>query len=185
MPSSRIRGGRRLAGALVALALVGAGVWMALTVGNPFPPDTLVMATGPDGSAYPELGARYREILGRAGIDLRVIKTAGGAENLARLRDRPAGVKVAFLESGLTTPEDSPDLVREITNLGRKGNGSDAGTHSRMMAQRPGRTLTVSAGRLVCPALAGPFARRTSCRAFFASAPIVVRGAIGCGKSVR
>jgi TRAP-type uncharacterized transport system substrate-binding protein len=84
---------------------------MALTVGNPFPPDTLTMATGPEGSAYPELGARYGEILKRAGIDLRVIKTEGGVENLALLRDRAAGVKVALLESGLTTREESPDLV--------------------------------------------------------------------------
>jgi TRAP-type uncharacterized transport system substrate-binding protein len=111
MPSSSIRSSRRLAGALVALALFGAGVWMALTVGNPFPPDTLTMATGPEGSAYPELGARYGEILKRAGIDLRVIKTEGGVENLALLRDRAAGVKVALLESGLTTREESPDLV--------------------------------------------------------------------------
>ena len=58
MLSSHSRSGRRLAGALVALAVVGAGVWMALTVGNPFPPHTLIMATGPEGSAYHELGAR-------------------------------------------------------------------------------------------------------------------------------
>jgi TRAP-type uncharacterized transport system substrate-binding protein len=111
MLSSRIRSGRRLAGALVVLALAGAGVWMVLTVGSPFPPDTLTMATGPEGSAYPELGTRYREVLGRAGIDLRVIQTEGGVENLSRLRDPAEGVKVAFLESGLTTPEESPGLV--------------------------------------------------------------------------
>jgi TRAP-type uncharacterized transport system substrate-binding protein len=111
MPSSRIRSGRQLAGALVALALLGAGGWMALTVGNPFPPDTLIMATGPDGSAYPELGARYREILGRAGIDLHIIRTEGGVENLERLRDGATGVKVAFLESGLTSRTESPGLV--------------------------------------------------------------------------
>jgi TRAP-type uncharacterized transport system substrate-binding protein len=69
------------------------------------------MATGPEGSAYHELGARYREVLRRAGIDLRVIRTEGGVENLARLRDPASGVKVAFLESGLTNQEESPDLV--------------------------------------------------------------------------
>jgi TRAP-type uncharacterized transport system substrate-binding protein len=111
MLSSRARSGRRLAGALVALAVIGAGVWMALTVGNPFPPHTLMMATGPEGSAYYELGARYREVLRRAGIDLRVVRTEGGVENLARLRDPASGVKVAFLESGLTSQEESPDLV--------------------------------------------------------------------------
>ncbi len=111
MLSSRTPRGRRLAVALVALAVVGAGVWMALTVGNPFPPRTLMMATGPEGSAYHEYGALYREVLRRAGIDLRVIRTEGGVENLARLRDPASGVKVAFLESGLTNREESPDLV--------------------------------------------------------------------------
>ena len=111
MPSSRPRSGRRLAAALVVLAVVGAAVWMALTVGNPFPPHTVIMATGPEGSAEYELGARYREVLRRSGFDLRVIRTQGGVENLARLRDPRSGVKVAFLESGLTTREESPDLV--------------------------------------------------------------------------
>ncbi len=111
MLSSRPRSGRRLAGALVVLAVVGAAVWMALTVGNPFPPHTVIMATGPEGSAEYELGARYREVLHRSGFDLHVIRTQGGVENLARLRDPRSGVKVAFLESGLTTQEESPDLI--------------------------------------------------------------------------
>jgi TRAP-type uncharacterized transport system substrate-binding protein len=107
----RTRRGLRLAGALFLLAAGGAVVWMALTVGNPFPPDTLTMATGPQGSAYQVLGARYREILHRAGVDLRVIPTAGGVENLARLREEGSGVSVAFLESGLTDREASPNLA--------------------------------------------------------------------------
>jgi len=69
------------------------------------------MATGPEGSAYHELGARYQEVLRRAGIDLRVVRTEGGVENLVRLRDPASGVKVAFVESGLTNREESPDLV--------------------------------------------------------------------------
>jgi TRAP-type uncharacterized transport system substrate-binding protein len=110
IPQFRLHSGW-LAAALVALAVAGAGVWMALTVGNPFPPDTLIMATGPEGSAYQEFGARYHEVLGRAGIDLRVVQTEGGVENLRRLRDPASGVKVAFVESGLTNREESPSLV--------------------------------------------------------------------------
>jgi TRAP-type uncharacterized transport system substrate-binding protein len=69
------------------------------------------MATGPAGGAYEVLGARYREVLRRSGMDLRVVPTAGGVENLARLRDERAGVSVAFLESGLTDHEAAPDLA--------------------------------------------------------------------------
>ncbi|MFL5532986.1 MAG: C4-dicarboxylate ABC transporter substrate-binding protein, partial [Gemmatimonadales bacterium] len=102
---------RRLAAALAGLAALGAGLWMVLTVGSPFPPHTLTMVTGPPGSAYDELGARYQEVLRHAGIDLRVIRTEGGVENLARLQDPTSGVKVGFLESGLTSQKESPNLL--------------------------------------------------------------------------
>ena len=105
------QGRLRLAAVLVLLAVGGAAVWMAVARGSPFPPRTITMATGPDGGAYQVLGERYREVLRRSGVDLRVVPTAGGVENLARLRDESSGVSVAFLESGLTDQAASPDLV--------------------------------------------------------------------------
>src|SRR5215213_1853322 len=89
--------GRKVAGALVALGIVGAGAWMVLTVGNPVPPRTITMATGPEGSASYELGARYGEVLRQRGIDLRVIRTEGGVENFSRVHDPGSAVEVAFL----------------------------------------------------------------------------------------
>ena len=109
-PSPRAGRGRRLAVLLVAIALLGALSWMALTIGNPFPPRTIVMATGPEGGAFAEFGSRYRQILQRSGVDLQLVQTAGGADNLGRLRDPHAGVSVAFAENGLTSREESPDL---------------------------------------------------------------------------
>jgi TRAP-type uncharacterized transport system substrate-binding protein len=111
MLSARHHSSRRLAATILGLSVVGAVVWMTVTVGNPFPPRTITMATGPEGSAYYELGARYREVLRRAGVSLRVVRTEGGVENLALLRDPGSGVQVAFLESGLTNQEQSPGLV--------------------------------------------------------------------------
>ena len=85
---------------VVALAAVlGCGIWALLEVGAP--PRTVTMATGPAGSAYAVLGERYRTILARAGIQLRLVPTAGEAENLARLGDPRSGVGVAFAISGL------------------------------------------------------------------------------------
>ena len=69
------------------------------------------MATGPEGTASEALGSRYREILRRSGIDLRVVPTAGGVENLARLRDASSRVSVALIESGLTGAEATPELA--------------------------------------------------------------------------
>jgi len=69
------------------------------------------MATGPEGGALSEFGDRYRQILQRSGVDLQLVRTPGGAENLVRLRDPRSRVSVAFVESGLTSPSESPDLV--------------------------------------------------------------------------
>jgi TRAP-type uncharacterized transport system substrate-binding protein len=102
---------RRAAVAIVALALAGTVVWLTVTAGNPFPPRTITMATGPPGSAFSEFGARYREVLRRSGVDVRLVQTHGGVENLERLRDARSGIDVAFAESGLTSPDRSPDLV--------------------------------------------------------------------------
>jgi TRAP-type uncharacterized transport system substrate-binding protein len=110
-PPSPSRRGPRLALVLLAVAVVASLVWMALTIGNPFPPATVSMATGPEGSAYRAFGLRYVEVFERAGIELRLIPTAGGFDNLSRLRDRRSGVNVAFVESGVTDRIASPELV--------------------------------------------------------------------------
>jgi len=108
---SRRRGRLALVVAAVAVAVVAAAVWMYIAYGGMLPPRTLVMATGPEGSAYREFGARYRDILARAGVELRLLPTAGAVENLARLRDPRSGVGVAFVEAGITRGEESSDFV--------------------------------------------------------------------------
>jgi TRAP-type uncharacterized transport system substrate-binding protein len=94
----------------VALAIV-VGLGAAFLLLPSLPPRTIVMATGPEGSAYAEVGLRYREILGRAGIELKLVPTGGAIENLARLRDSESGVSVGFISGGATAGSESPDLV--------------------------------------------------------------------------
>jgi TRAP-type uncharacterized transport system substrate-binding protein len=106
---------RRRSFAIVVAALVfavaAAAAWMLVTSKSVFPPRTLVMATGPEGSANRELGARYRAILARSGLDLRLVPSAGGVENLARLHDPRSGVNVALVEGGIVGGEETSDLV--------------------------------------------------------------------------
>lgn len=97
--------------AAVVVAVAAAAVWTLLTSKSFFPPRTLVMATGPGGGANQEFGARYRAILAREGLDLRLLPTAGAVENLSKLRDPRTGVSVAFVEAGLASKEESSDLV--------------------------------------------------------------------------
>jgi TRAP transporter TAXI family solute receptor len=91
--------------------LLIAGLWWAFTIWQPGAPHTVVMATGPQGAAYAVFGARYRAILARSGIDLRLRPTAGAVENLALLRDAASGVSVAFAQAGAATTEDADTLA--------------------------------------------------------------------------
>ena len=92
--------------AVAAAILLAAGLYIFLTL----PPRTVTMATGAAGGAYHELGLRYRDILARSGVRLRLVNTTGGLDNLARLRDRRSGVQVGFIQGGTTTKEESPQV---------------------------------------------------------------------------
>ena len=94
----------------LAAALVIAAIWYTTSALSPLPPRTVTMATGPDGGAYQEVGKRYQEVLGRHGITLELVPTAGALENLALLRDPRSGVGIGLLQGGITNQKESPDL---------------------------------------------------------------------------
>src|SRR5262245_22252464 len=52
----------------VLAILLGAVVFIVQTL----PPHSLVLATGPEGGAYHQVGLRYREILAKDGVDLQL-----------------------------------------------------------------------------------------------------------------
>jgi TRAP-type uncharacterized transport system substrate-binding protein len=90
----------------LVVILLGASAFIVATL----PPRTIVMATGAEGGANHEMGIRYREILAKAGVKLQLLPTAGGLENLVRLRDPKSGVSVGFIQGGTTTKKESPNL---------------------------------------------------------------------------
>ena len=97
--------------AVIAMAVFAVAVlWAVVAYMRPMPPRIVTMATGPEGGAYYEYGKRYREILARDGIELRLLTTSGAMENLALLRDKGSKVDVGFLQSGITSEKESPDL---------------------------------------------------------------------------
>ena len=95
---------------ITAAVLVAAVLWAVIVALRPLPPRTVTMVTGPEGGANYEVGKRYREILAQEGIELRLLPTAGTLENLARLRDPRSKVEVGFLQVGITSHKESPDL---------------------------------------------------------------------------
>jgi len=94
----------------IAMVLVVAGLFVAYQFVNPAPPRNIVLATGEDGGAYQDFGARYADILGRHGISVELKTTAGSVENLELLA-ADSGVHLAFVQSGLATSYAEPGVM--------------------------------------------------------------------------
>ena len=82
--------------AVTAGAIVCAAVFLLSTM----PPRSITMATRPVGGGYNEIGRQYQALLAKAGVELRLVVTAGSVENLALLRDPRSGVDVALVQGG-------------------------------------------------------------------------------------
>ncbi len=95
---------------VAAAVLIVAAIAATLAWLGPLPSKIVVMSTGAPGSDYELFAQRYKTILGHAGIELRLMPSAGGVENLSRLNDPKSGVAVAFAQSGLTSEAQSPEL---------------------------------------------------------------------------
>jgi TRAP-type uncharacterized transport system substrate-binding protein len=93
------------------LLLGGLGVYLALHFGGPAPPNTITIASGPKGSNFATIAARYAVILKRNRVLLNVVETQGSLDNLNRLTDPKAHVDIALVQSGLKETNDTSDLV--------------------------------------------------------------------------
>lgn len=90
------------AGPLLALGIVL--VALAYWALDPMPPRHVVMATGPERSAYDSFGERYRTVLARRGIELELRPTAGSLANLEALGQAGGDVAFGFVQGGTRDP---------------------------------------------------------------------------------
>jgi len=86
------------AGPFVALALLL--LLVAYFVLQPSPPRRVVLATGPEQSAYAAFGERYKAELKKHGIEVVLRATPGTRENLRLLREGKEAVDLAFVQGG-------------------------------------------------------------------------------------
>lgn len=96
--------------ALLTVALLALTYWWL----NPTPPKRVVLATGPEQSAYDEFGKRYAEALQRYGIEVELLRSEGSSANLALLRNGKADL--GFVQGG--TADIGFDDEDAITSLG-------------------------------------------------------------------
>ena len=106
-----LRGFQRTKWPTVAITLTAVTIVIAvIVVLRTMPPRMIVMATGSEGGAYAKVGERYRAVLARAGVEVRLVPTAGSPENLALLLDPRSGVNVGLIQGGTPGAEASSQL---------------------------------------------------------------------------
>src|SRR6516162_7943287 len=79
----------------------------ALVMLRTMPPQRIVMATGPEGGTYYEVGQRYRAALARENVEVQLVPTPGSVENFAKLLDPHSGVSVALIQGGVVSEENT------------------------------------------------------------------------------
>lgn len=96
--------------ALLTATLLALTYWWL----DPNPPKRVVLATGPDQSAYDEFGKRYAEALLRYGITVELLPSEGSSANLELLRSGQADL--GFVQGG--TADIGYDDEESIASLG-------------------------------------------------------------------
>ena len=102
---------------LIALALAVTMVCLVAVIVFlfPAPPSRVPVAVGFKGGAYEVFFARYKELLGREGIDLEYRSTDGAVANQKLLDDPQSDIQLGFVQGGIEDSKQSPNLV----SLGR------------------------------------------------------------------
>lgn len=100
------------------LAASTIAIWAAWHFGARPPPHTLTMSGGPKGSTFETDAEKYRAILARTGIDLRIVPSAGSLQNLDRLSDPHAHFDVALVQAGITKTGRHADDTNDLASLG-------------------------------------------------------------------
>lgn len=65
------------------------------------PPHTITMTSGPEGSVFQINAEKYRKILARNGVKLKILPSQGSLENLKRLSDPSFHADIGFVQGGV------------------------------------------------------------------------------------
>jgi TRAP transporter TAXI family solute receptor len=87
------------------------GLWLAVYLIRPAPPNTLTIITGPKNTNFWNVAEQYRKILARDGVTLKILESDGSLDNLNKLMDPKVDVDVGFVQGGLATDAAVANLV--------------------------------------------------------------------------
>jgi TRAP transporter TAXI family solute receptor len=92
---------------LITAIVIVAAYWYV----RPAPPNTITMITGPPGSVFQRTAEKYRKILARNRVNLRILPSEGSLENLKKLNDPAVRVDVGFVQGGVSAGVSADKLV--------------------------------------------------------------------------
>lgn len=75
------------------------------------PPRYLTITSGPPGSTFDRTAEKYRAILARNGVTLKILPSQGSLENLQRLTDPAVPVDIGFVQGGVADGTNVQKLV--------------------------------------------------------------------------
>ena len=82
---------------LISLVTIVAVFWFFYSA----PPRTIIITSGPEGSIFRMNAEKYRAILARNGVKVKVVPSQGSRENLKRLADPSFKVDIGFVQGGV------------------------------------------------------------------------------------
>lgn len=85
---------------------------------NPAPPNIIEISTGADEGAFTLHAERYKKVLARDGVDLVLRPSSGAPQNLTRLLDDASGVNTGFIQGGLVSDGNGPEILDKLVSLG-------------------------------------------------------------------
>jgi TRAP transporter TAXI family solute receptor len=92
---------------LITAIVIVAAYWYV----RPAPPNTITIISGPPGSVFQRTAEKYRKILARNGVKLRILPSEGSLDNLKKLSDPAYRIDVGFVQGGVSTGISVDKLV--------------------------------------------------------------------------
>lgn len=94
--------------ALLGVVAIGIALFLYFDSATP---NTITITTGPVGSSYQRSAEKYKKILAKEGITLKIIPSEGSVDNLKKLLNPKTAVDVGFVQGGQVNGTNVDNLV--------------------------------------------------------------------------
>ncbi len=104
--------GRGQVMSMSVILLIGLAVSMSILIFmNSAAPNTITIASGPNGSVFQKSAEKYKKILAKEGVTLKIVPSEGSMDNFKKLSNPKVAVDVGFVLGGEVNGADVGNLV--------------------------------------------------------------------------